>query len=47
MRFLVGAIKLSLAVGHEHSQYLGWCVLGVGLIISGYIKSQIFDSEEG
>ena len=45
MRFLLGVLILSLAVGVEHSQYLGWCVLGVGFILSGYIKSQVFDSE--
>jgi hypothetical protein len=31
--YLIGLVIVSLAVGHEYSQFAGWVVFGIGLVV--------------
>lgn len=46
MRILIGIITLSLSVGHGINPYLGWGVLGLGIIIQGVFCKPPFDIEK-
>lgn len=35
---LIGLIIVSLCVGYRYEQIDGWMVLGIGLIIAGFIE---------